>query len=1103
MLKNKGILLLILFTVHFAVFSTAQNITPQGRINTKHFSINDYGSAGQIWTGLQSANGNVLFGNRQDILSFNGIEWAKIKTDSEKTKKTIQESCTETYVSKLYLASDDRVYVGRDNNFGYLDYSSKGELVYFPVFYGGLKNNIGQVWNIFELGDNSILFIAEKGLYILKNGKAAKLDVPVAFQELECKTSCRILNGVLLTFQSKAEFKSRRENYLYYDVVNSKLKELQLPLSVHIKNIRGSFQIDNVWYIVDARSKIFSVNNSTGNNQHWDSVPRSKFPCLSKYFVNTVTKAGNYLLVSTENNGLVIGDLSGKIIREYNLEDDLANLTVNQSFFDNDFNIWLCLGNGIQFIETGSPLSYFHKNEGVTSQIETIDFNSGIPLIGTHNGIISPQKSEFGTKLVPFGSLDEIIFDIETIKTRAGNKSMVIGYNGVFDLNTASTKHVSASYQYAIAFEKNPKDPNSIYFTLEGGLAKLKLLPNGKWEYEELVGEAGGETVSLAYLHKKVFFSIRSKGVGIYDLNSKKFKTITISSLSKEDQNNNFYVEEFKGQIFVGTANGMFVYDERKDKIVPFEPANAFKTKNYKNTIHRIINVNDEQLWVVVYQDKKDGKFENLFGWFEKRGTEWQWTSWPLTGLKNAGLVFAVEKNPLANEIWIGANDGLFILNLDAIRKNRNPFKVQIDRFEVNGKSFLYDISKSKKLEGLSYSQNSFKLIFHANSFSCLGPTTFSYKLEGFSDQWSQWSALNFANFEKIPEGTYTFKVKAKSAYGIESEILTYEIIVHPPWYRTVWAFVFYVILLILLIYLVVQLSTQRVKRQNIRLEEIVQERTKEIAEQNHQLEIQKEEITAKTVDILDSIHYAKRIQSTILPTTTRLNELFRQHFVFYRPKDIVSGDFYWAREVQGKVIFSAVDCTGHGVPGALVSIVGNNGLLRAINEFKLTEPNDILDKLREIVIDAFRAEGQADVKDGMDIALCSIDQKTGILKFSGANNECVIIRNGEIIELKPNKQPIGQFIDAKPFNNQEFQLEHNDCVYLYTDGYVDQFGGERLKKFKSRPFKVLLSTIYHLDMEEQYKEIQRTFDAWKHDVDQVDDVCVFAVKYIKLSDES
>lgn len=1102
MLKNKLVFLVILFTIISAEFSTAQNITLQGRINTKHFSINDYGSAGQIWTGLQAANGNVLFGNRQDILSFNGIEWSKIKTDTEKTEKSILEGCSETYVSKLYLASDDRVYVGRENNFGYLDYSGKGELVYFPVFYGGLKNDIGQVWNIFELGDNSILFVAEKALYILKNGKTTRLDVPPAFQELICKTSCRILNGFLLTYQSKAEFKSRKENYLYYDIVNAKLKELNLPQSVHIKNIRGSFQIDNTWYIVDAKSKIFSVKNAAGAQQ-WDSVPGKHFPCLSKYFVNGVTKSGNFLLVSTENNGLVIGDLNGKIIREYNLNDDLANLTINHSFFDTNSNIWLCMGNGIQFIETGSPLSFFHKNEGVNSQVETIDFQSGISLIGTHNGIIFPQSSESGTKMLPFGTLNEIIFDIETIRTSKGNRSMVIGYNGVYDLNTQNRKETSASYQYAISFEKNPVDPNSIFLTLEGGLAELVLLPDGKWEYQELVSDAGGETVSLTYFREKIFFSIRSKGIGIYDLKTKKFDIITVPSLSKEDQNNNFYVEEFKGQIFVGTANGMFVFNDQLNKIVPFRPAAIFKNKNYKNTIHRIINVGDNQLWVVIYQDKKDGKFENIFGWFEKKGTQWKWISWPLAGLKNAGLVFAVEKNPFNNEVWIGANDGLFVLNLDAISKTRNPFDVQIDRFEVNGKTFLYDVAKSKKPDGLDYAQNSFKLIFHANSYSCIGPTLFSYKLEGFSDQWSQWSPLNFANFEKIPEGTYTFKVKAKSAYGIESKILTYEIVVFPPWYRTVWAYIIYVILLIFLIYFVVQLSTQRVKRQNLKLEETVQERTREIAEQNHQLEMQKEEITAKTMDILDSIHYAKRIQSTILPTTLRLNELFKQHFVFYRPKDIVSGDFYWAREVQGKVIFSAVDCTGHGVPGALVSIVGNNGLLRAINEFKLTEPSDILNKLREIVINAFRAEGQLDVKDGMDIALCSIDPQTGVLKFSGANNECVIIRNGEIFELKPNKQPIGQFIDAKPFEQQEFQLEHGDCVYLYTDGYVDQFGGERLKKFKSRPFKNLLSTIYHLDMEEQYKEIQRTFDDWKHDVDQVDDVCVFAVKYLTSSHEN
>lgn len=1071
----------------------SQNITNNGRINTKHFSINDFGSAGQIWTGLQEPSGNLLFGNRQDILSFNGVEWIKIKTDRERTSKKIQDLVNDSYVSKLYLASDDKVYVGRNNNFGYLDYSSKGELVYFPLYSTAENKEIGQVWNVFELGDNSVLFVAEHGLFKYKDKKIKPIPLPPGYLQLKCKTSCRMLNGIFMTYQSVDEdFKIRQEKYLYFDLLSGSVKELKLPKNIEVKNIRGSFQLGATWYIVDAKSKIYSASGQSSKIK-WEVVENSKFPCLTTYFVNSVTKSGDYLIAATENDGLVIGDLNGNILRIYNLEDDLANLTVNVAFFDNSYNLWLCLGNGIQFIETGSPLSYFHKNEGVSSQIETIDFNSGKVLIGTHNGIITPTKKGLITAMQGHGDLNEIIFDIET--NRGSKTPMVIGYNGIFKLDPTTGKAISASPQYAIAFEQDPNNPNKLFFTLENGLAQLTF-DGKKWNYESLVQNAGGETVSLTHLNNTIYFSIRSKGIGVYDLKSKKFSIIPIKQLNKEDQNNNYYVESFKGELFAGTANGMFVLDKKNNRFNLFEPSKAFKVKDFKNTIHRIIAAEENRLWVVIYQDKKDGKFENIIGWFEKRGNQWEWTTWPLTGLKNAGLVFAVEKNPLANEVWIGANDGLFILNQDAIRKNRNLFRINIDRFEVQGKPFLFNLEKAKQLEGLDYGQNTFKFIFHANNYSSLGAVQYSYKLDGFSDQWSQWSSLNFANFEKIPEGKYIFKVKAKSVYGFESEILTYKLTVYPPWYRTTWAYIFYIVLLIVLIYGVVQLSTQRVKRQNLRLEEIVQERTKEIAEQNHQLEKQKFEITAKTQDILDSIHYAKRIQNTILPVESRLNELFDEHFVFYRPKDIVSGDFYWAREVQGQMVFAAVDCTGHGVPGALVSIVGNNGLLRAVNEFKLTAPNEILDKLREIVLSAFRAEGQVDVKDGMDIALCSIDPKTGILRYAGANNECVIIRNGEIIELKPDKQPIGQFVDAKPFQVKEFQLEHDDCIYLYTDGYVDQFGGDRLKKFKSKPFKAMLSTIYKESMENQYIHIQRAFDDWKQDIEQVDDVCVFGVKY-------
>ncbi|MBK9191595.1 MAG: SpoIIE family protein phosphatase [Crocinitomicaceae bacterium] len=263
----------------------------------------------------------------------------------------------------------------------------------------------------------------------------------------------------------------------------------------------------------------------------------------------------------------------------------------------------------------------------------------------------------------------------------------------------------------------------------------------------------------------------------------------------------------------------------------------------------------------------------------------------------------------------------------------------------------------------------------------------------------------------------------------------------------------------------------------------------------NHLLEHQKAEIQEKTNDILDSIKYAKRIQNTILPGEDKLKHIFEHdHFVLYKPKDIVSGDFYWAAKFENKTIFSAIDCTGHGVPGAFVSIVGYNALNRTVNEFGLRQPAQILDKLTNLVVDTF-TQSESQTKDGMDIGLCSIDNTTLKLEFSGANNPCVVIRNGEAIELKPDKQPIGEFDERKPFTNHDFQLQSGDCVYVLSDGYADQFGGPKGKKLKFKALRDLLIEISILHPKEQLKKLDDAFNEWKGDYEQLDDVCLFGVK--------
>ncbi len=273
----------------------------------------------------------------------------------------------------------------------------------------------------------------------------------------------------------------------------------------------------------------------------------------------------------------------------------------------------------------------------------------------------------------------------------------------------------------------------------------------------------------------------------------------------------------------------------------------------------------------------------------------------------------------------------------------------------------------------------------------------------------------------------------------------------------------------------------------------VTRKQKKIIETQKEEVEVQKHIVEEKNKEITDSIQYAKRIQSAILPPTKLVKEYLKDSFILYTPKDIVAGDFYWMEHKNGKILFAAADCTGHGVPGAMVSVVCNNGLNRSVREHGLTDPGEILNKTRTIVIDEFE-KSEDEVKDGMDIALCSLEGDT--LLYAGANNPLWIIRQGELIETKANKQPIGKFDEPHPYTTHTFTLERGDSIYIFSDGYVDQFGGDNGKKFKSANFKKLLLSIQYESMENQRELIKNAFETWKGNLEQVDDVCVIGVRF-------
>ncbi|MDX1351143.1 MAG: tetratricopeptide repeat protein, partial [Putridiphycobacter sp.] len=250
-----------------------------------------------------------------------------------------------------------------------------------------------------------------------------------------------------------------------------------------------------------------------------------------------------------------------------------------------------------------------------------------------------------------------------------------------------------------------------------------------------------------------------------------------------------------------------------------------------------------------------------------------------------------------------------------------------------------------------------------------------------------------------------------------------------------------------------------------------------------------------KNNEITDSITYAKRIQAAILPSQKLLKSTLENAFVMYLPKDIVAGDFYWTEQVNDKVLFAVADCTGHGVPGAMVSVICNSALNASIKNEGLSTPGEILDHTTEIVLKQF-SKAEEDVKDGMDIALCSYHKESRILEYAGANIPLWLLRDGKVIEIKATRRPVGKHVIQQAFQTHKIEIKANDIIYLSSDGFADQFGGRRNKKYMKKNFKKLLVDVSEKSIAKQNELINTVFIDWKAENEQVDDICVMGIRF-------
>jgi len=445
-------------------------------------------------------------------------------------------------------------------------------------------------------------------------------------------------------------------------------------------------------------------------------------------------------------------------------------------------------------------------------------------------------------------------------------------------------------------------------------------------------------------------------------------------------------------------------------------------------------------------------------------------------------------------EIFFGGVNGFNSFFPNQMEDNQLIPNIEITSF-VSFNSFGKSIHLiDDKHEVLLHSDTKTILIeFAALEYSFPKQNKYKYCLEGLDNKWIDADNKNYASYSNIPPGEYTFKVKGSNCDGVWNEKgVSLRIVIETPIWRNKWAYVAYLLFIALVIFGVIEVRTRSLRRANKILHE------KELA--SIEIAKQKEEVSIKNKNIMDSITYAQRIQLAIMPSISKFKRLIPESFILYQPKDIVSGDFYWITEIGDKLFIAAVDCTGHGVPGAFMSIIGYDLLRNITKERGIHRPSEVLDQLNKSLIELLTKNNIAvgQVKDGMDITLCVFHKSKGIIEFSGALNPLYLIRDNKIETIKGDRYSVGLGNEHpdENFKNHIIKLQLGDRLYIFSDGYSDQFGGPSGKKMKFRRFRHLLLSIHDYPFDQQQDYLKNHFVEWMGPHEQVDDILIMGMSF-------
>ena len=737
------------------------------------------------------------------------------------------------------------------------------------------------------------------------------------------------------------------------------------------------------------------------------------------------------ILIGSSDKGLAI--FKGDLFENYSEKEGLRNPEVYAILQDKNKNYWIGTNDGItvfdkhlkSIVNYYKVESYLNKKMGlpVSNKIRFLkmDQNSNI-WVGTEDQRVlfydarSDQFHEATGISNWYASTDYLVSAMEIDKS---NRLWVGTHDGLlmFDIKHAKVQRISNETGLI------GNDISAIYCDQQNQLWVGAYVKDGISKItgdNKIVTYHFGEAVTPSCMVKdgRGQLWVGTKGHGILLLKNDTIAgRLDIGDGLLSNLINTLNIDKHDN-IYIGTNNGLNIYNQQKNKIYTYSQKNGF---------------------------------------------------------------IGIETNPSAcyvddkGNIWFGTNKGVNKFNPGALKTELTQPLVYLTKMIVN--QVDRKITSDMRLK---YYENHISINYKSICLTNSDAVRYRVMMEGVDADWQEITSQTNITYPILPPNKYRFKVIARNSDGIwNSEPATLDFQILSPFYQR-WYFILSAALLILIILrLYIKVRERNLIREKKILEEKVKERT-------IKLNLANEELADNNKNITDSIRYAQRIQQAILPPVI----LFDNMFVIFKPKAIVSGDFYWMTSVDSKEIIAAIDCTGHGVPGAFMSFIGYSSLNEVVKEKGITKPSTILDRLNEEVVTALNLQSEEGIKDGMDLALISYDRKTGELEYAGAYNPLYLLRNGELTEIRADRFSIGKSAEKeKNFTNHKVKIMKEDTIYIFSDGYVDQFGGENEKKFRAGPLKELLINIQNKSMDEQKEILDSTIENWRGKREQIDDI--------------